>query len=197
MNQENNDVFKSAVRTLLNCTGDVAVREGLADTPSRVARAYGEWFSGYGKSPDDLFKTFESGANHVDEMVLVANIPVWSHCEHHMTPFFGLAHIAYVPGERVLGLSKFARLVEVFGRRLQIQERITGQIADSLESNLTPIGVGVVLECRHLCLESRGARVRGAITTTSALRGALLTKPEARAEFFSLVRSASKAAGGI
>lgn len=189
--------FEECVRGMLEFVGEDWAREGLAETPSRVRRAYKEWFGGYGMDPRELFRTFESGANHVDEMVLVANCPVFSHCEHHITPFFGLAHIAYVPRKRVLGLSKFARLVEIFARRLQVQERLTGQIADTLMENLSPIGCGVVLECRHLCIESRGIRARGSITTTSALRGALLEKPEARAEFFALVRSASKAAGGI
>lgn len=186
-----------AVRVLLRYAGEDPWREGLEETPTRVVKAYGEWFSGYDRDPSALFKTFESQANHVDEMVLVANIPCWAFCEHHCVPFFGLAHVAYIPNGRVLGLSKFARLVDLFSRRLTIQERITGQVADTLVENLIPKGVGVVLECRHLCMESRGARVRGAVTTTSALRGALLQKPEARAEFFSLVRSASKASGGI
>lgn len=188
--------MEDALRVLLRGIGEDPAREGLHETPRRVNAAYGEWFSGYGRDPKELFKTFESGANHVDEMILVANCPVWSHCEHHMTPFFGLAHIAYVPRDRVLGLSKFARLVDIFSRRLQIQERITGQIADTLQANLEPLGVGVMLECRHLCMESRGAKAK-AVTTTSALRGVLLEKPEARAEFFALVRSASQATGGI
>lgn len=189
--------FEAAVRTMLAFMGEDPTREGLQETPSRVRRAYAEWFRGYGKDPKVLFRTFENGATHVDEMILVANIPTWSTCEHHSIPFFGLSHIAYVPRDRVLGLSKFARLVDIFSRRFTIQERITEQVADTLMENLQPVGVGVVLECRHLCIESRGACAHGTVTTTSALRGALLTKPEARAEFFSLVRSASKIAGGI
>lgn len=114
-----------------------------------------------------------------------------------MTPFFGFAHVAYVPKKRILGLSKFARLVEVFARRLQVQERLTNQVADCIVDNLQPLGVGVLLECRHMCIESRGIKARGTITTTSALRGVLRTDPSARSEFFSLVQSASKAAGGI
>ena len=194
---DDHNTFEEAVRTLLHHCHEDPHREGLLDTPARVRRAYGDWFSGYGVDPRHLFRTFAVGSDFVDEMILVANCPVFSHCEHHMTPFFGLAHIAYIPAERVLGLSKFARLVEIFARRLQIQERLTGQIADVLMANLMPVGVGVVLECRHLCLESRGVRARGAVTTTSALRGALLEKPAARAEFFSLVRSASKSSSGI
>lgn len=189
---------EEAVRLLLSCTGDDSMREGLRDTPMRVAKAFGEWYSGYGRDPSDLFKAFEDGATEgCDEMVLVANIPVFSNCEHHMTPFFGFAHVAYVPKKRILGLSKFARLVEVFARRLQVQERLTNQVADCIVDNLQPLGVGVLLECRHMCIESRGIKARGTITTTSALRGVLRTDPSARSEFFSLVQSASKAAGGI
>lgn len=193
---ESNHVL-SAICTLLSATGDTATREGLLETPLRVQRAYGEWFSGYGADPSKLFKVFEDGANACDEMVLVANIPVYSHCEHHMAPFWGLAHLAYIPAGKILGLSKFVRLVDIFARRLQVQERLTNQVADCLVENMKPLGVGVVFECRHMCLESRGAKTRGSITYTSALRGAIKSKDSSRSEFFSLVRAASKAKDGL
>lgn len=189
--------FLSAVQTMVLSTGDNPAREGLRETPQRVQRAYAEWFSGYAADPAALFKVFEDGADSCDEMVSVCNLRVFSHCEHHMTPFFGLAHIAYIPRGKLLGLSKFARLVEVFARRLQVQERLTNQLADTLVQFLEPVGVGVVLECRHLCMESRGARSQGAITTTSALRGAMRTIDSARAEFLALVNSASRAREGV
>jgi GTP cyclohydrolase I len=189
--------FEELIQRLLKCTGDDSNREGLKDTPARVSRAYREWFSGYGSDVSSLLRVFEDGAEGCDEMVSVCNIPVYSHCEHHMAPFFGLAHIGYVPAQRILGLSKFARVVEVFARRLQVQERMTNQIATALFEGLEPLGVGVMLECRHLCMESRGVGVRGCITTTTALRGVLRTDSAARSEFLSMVKTASQAREGV
>jgi len=185
------------IRALLLHAGDNPDREGLRDTPARVLRAYGEWFSGYALDPASLFKTFEDGAAGCDEMVMVANLPVYSFCEHHIAPFWGLAHVAYIPDGKILGLSKFSRLVEIYARRLQVQERLTNQIAECLADNLKPRGLGVVLECRHTCMESRGVRVRGCITVTSSLRGALKADASTRSEFFSLVRSVSAGRSGI
>jgi len=190
-------VLLGAVRDLLLAAGDDPAREGLQDTPHRVQRAYQEWFSGYRRDPQSVFRAFEDGAANCDELVLVSNNEIFSHCEHHMVPFFGLAHVGYIPNGRILGLSKFARLVDIFSRRLQVQERLTNQIADALWEGLRPKGLGVVLECRHLCMETRGVRARRAITSTSALRGALKQDGNSRSEFFSLVLAASKVREGL
>jgi len=176
------------VTRFLQYIGEDATRGGLQETPARVVKAWGEWFRGYSENPADVLKTFEDGADKVNEMVLVDNIPVYSHCEHHAAPFFGVAHVAYIPDGRIVGLSKLVRLVDSFARRLQVQERLTNQIADTLVEHLNPLGVGVVLRCRHLCMESRGVSKAGTRTHTSAMRGALFDSPSARAEFFSLVR---------
>lgn len=180
------------VRQLLTRAGDDPEREGLIDTPERVIKAYNTWFSGYGKDPADVLKVFEDGAEGVDEMVVQTDIPVYSHCEHHMAAIFGVAHVAYIPNGRVVGLSKIKRVVDIFARRLQVQERLTNQIAEALNANLKPIGVGVILECRHMCMESRGINARGIITTTSALRGAIKEEYETRGEFLNLVRATKK-----
>lgn len=162
-------------------------RPGLDETPERVANAWGEWCSGYYQNPADLFKVFEDGAEGVDQMVLVRDIELYSHCEHHMAPFFGVAHIAYIPDGKIVGLSKLARVADVFAKRLQVQERLTNQIADSIVEHLNPKGVGVVIEARHFCMCSRGVGKQGSSTITSALRGAMLNEHDCRAEFFSLV----------
>lgn len=176
------------VLRLLQYVGEDTNREGLRETPARVLKAWREWTAGYGQEPRDILKTFEDGAEKIDELILVRDIPMWSHCEHHLAPFFGVAHIGYIPNGKIVGLSKLARLVDVFGRRLQVQERLTAQIADAISEVLEPKGVGVVIEARHMCMESRGIRRVGATTVTSAMRGALLDKPEARAEFLAMIR---------
>jgi len=173
---------------LLQYVGEDINREGLKETPKRVAKAWKEWCSGYLVKPEDVLKSFEDGAEGVDEMVAQKNLPFYSHCEHHMAPFFGTVTIAYVPNKRIVGLSKLARLVDVFSKRLQVQERLTNQIAAALQDSLQPKGVGVLVKARHLCMESRGVARQGQETITSALRGVLLTKPEARAEFLDLAR---------
>lgn len=164
------------------------VAPGTAETPDRVARMYeDELLSGYRDDPMDLFKVFDADGN--DQLVLVKDIPFYSLCEHHMIPFHGVAHLGYIPKAKVLGLSKTARLVEVFARRLQIQERMTVEIADALEKGLAPTrGVMVVLEARHLCMEMRGVSKTGATTITSAVRGDFLTDPASRQEFLALLR---------
>lgn len=172
---------------LLRYIGEDPAREGLQDTPRRFLAAWREWCSGYGRDVQDVLRTFEDGAEQCDEMVIVRQLPVFSLCEHHCAPIFGHAHIAYIPQGRILGLSKFARVVDIFARRLQVQERLTAQIAMALWGALSPQAVGVVLECRHMCMESRGARVPGTITTTSKLLGAFKTEPAARAEFMRLM----------
>lgn len=173
---------------LLQFIGEDPARQGLRETPERFLSAWREWSWGYHQDPKEILKTFEDGADKVDELVLVRDIPVYSHCEHHLAPFFGVAHVAYIPSGRIIGLSKIPRVVQVFARRLQVQERLTQQIAHAIKDALAPKGVGVVIECRHLCMESRGIRVPGATTITSCLLGVLKDEPAARAEFMGLVR---------
>ncbi len=162
------------VKRMLQFIGEDAERGGLLETPARVAKAWAHWAGGYKLDPQEVLKVFEDGAEKVDEMVLVRNIPFYSHCEHHMAPFFGHATVGYVPNGKIVGLSKLSRLVDVFARRLQVQERLTTQIADALNEGLKPKGVGVIITARHLCMESRGVRQQGHDTTTSALRGVML-----------------------
>lgn len=176
------------IRSMLRLVGDNPDRGGLLETPARVAKAWGTWFGGYQVDPVSLLKTFEDGADGVDEMVLETNIPVHSHCEHHMAPFFGVAHVAYIPDGKVVGLSKLVRVVDAFSRRLQVQERLTNQIADCINDALQPKGVGVVVTCEHSCMSSRGVKAQGVKTTTSALRGAMLAKEAARLEFLQLIQ---------
>ena len=164
-----------------------ALREGLQETPMRFVKALAEYTRGYHVDPASLLKTFEDGAEHYDQMVVVRDMPVYSLCEHHLASFFGTADVGYIPDGKVVGLSKLARVVDAYARRLQVQERLTTQVADLLDKELQPKGVGVVLRCRHLCMEARGVSIAGAKTTTSALRGAVIEKPEARAEFLRLV----------
>lgn len=183
---------EAVVQELLKYTGDDVTREGLQDTPKRVAKAFAHWFSGYDQNPADVLKTFEDGAEGADEMVLQTDIPIYSKCEHHMADIFGIAHVAYIPNGKVVGLSKIKRLVEIFARRLQVQERLTTQIADAIDENLMPKGVGVILQCRHMCMESRGINSRGIVTTTSALRGCMKREASARAELMNLISTTSK-----
>lgn len=164
------------------------LREGLIETPARVAKAYETWFGGYAQDPKDVLKVFEDGAEGCDEMVVVKDIPVWSHCEHHMAPFFGTATIAYIPNKKIVGLSKLTRLVEVFARRLQVQERLTNEIADAIQEHLEPLGCAVYVNCRHTCVESRGVKSQGQSTITTALRGNIKSQPETRGEFLSYTR---------
>lgn len=178
----------SAVRCVLEKVGEDPEREGLRDTPARVQKAWSYWTSGYGVDPASVLKVFEDA--QYDEMVFQADIPVWSMCEHHMAPFFGVAHIGYIANGKVVGLSKLYRLVEIFGRRLQVQERLTQQIATALDEHLKPAGVGVALRCRHTCMESRGIKVAGTVTSTQVLKGGLKDNASARAEFLQLVSTA-------
>jgi GTP cyclohydrolase IA len=178
---------ESAVRELLIAVGEDPDRPGLQDTPGRVARAYAETFAGLAQDPADILgTTFDE--DH-DELVLVKDIPMYSTCEHHLVPFHGVAHIGYIPGEdgRVTGLSKLARLVEVYARRPQVQERMTSQIADALDDVLKPRGVLVVIEAEHLCMAMRGIRKPGATTVTSAVRGLFRDSQATRSEAMSLV----------
>lgn len=175
------------VRDLLLLAGEDPDREGLRETPRRFLKAWQHYTQGYKQNPADVLKSFSDGAERVDELVLVKQIPLWSLCEHHAAPFFGVAHIAYIPNGNIVGLSKLSRLLDVFARRLQVQERLTNQVADALDTYLVPKGVGVVLECRHTCMEARGVQKAGCVTVTSALRGVLKTSVSARSEFLSLI----------
>ncbi|MGV0334945.1 GTP cyclohydrolase I FolE [Corynebacterium kroppenstedtii] len=179
---------RAAVRDLLIAMGEDPDREGLVDTPERVARAYEEIFAGLHQDPSEvLTKTFNEDHR---ELVLVRDIPVYSTCEHHLVPFYGKAHIGYIPGKsgKVTGLSKLARLVDLYAKRPQVQERLTKQVADAMVKRLQPQAVIVVIECEHLCMAMRGIRKPGATTTTSAVRGGFQTNPASRAEVLSLIR---------
>ncbi len=165
------------------------LREGLQDTPNRVAKAFTHWFGGYNADIAEILATqFQDGGEGYDEMVIVKDIPFYSKCEHHMADIFGTATVAYIPDGKVVGLSKISRVVDAFARRLQVQERLTKQIADALVEHLKPKGVGVVVKARHMCMESRGICQQGHHTITSALRGVLKEEPAARAEFMALAK---------
>jgi GTP cyclohydrolase I len=178
---------EAAVRELLLAVGEDPDRPGLQETPARVARAYAETFGGLGEDPAEILSTTFDECH--DELVLVRDIPMYSTCEHHLVPFHGMAHVGYIPGEdgRVTGLSKLARLVDVYARRPQVQERMTRQIADSLWEGLKPQGVIVVIEAEHLCMAMRGIRKPGSRTMTSAVRGIFRDNPATRSEAMSLV----------
>lgn len=174
----------AAVRELLLALGEDPDREGLKETPARVARAFKENFEGLWKSPEEvLTTTFDIGH---EELVIIRDIEVFSHCEHHLTPFHGVAHVGYIPRGKITGLSKVARLVDLFARRPQVQERLTTQIADAMVKILNPMGVIVIIDCEHLCMSMRGVRKSQARTTTSAVRG-VLRDPATRAEAISLI----------
>lgn len=182
-------LLEAAARRIIEAAeGGQRGREGLDETPARVAKAWEFWTSGYRADPAAILKTFGDGAENYDEMLLVRDAPFYSHCEHHLAPFFGTVTVAYIPDGRVVGLSKLVRLAEIFARRLQVQERMTVQIADTLWETLRPKGVGVIVKARHLCMESRGIQKQGAETITSALRGVMKTEPTTRAEFMALAR---------
>lgn len=173
---------------LFKYIGEDPERGGLQETPERMAKAWAEWTSGYELKPGDILKTFEDGADGVDEMVLVKDIPFYSHCEHHLAPFFGTVTIGYIPQGKIVGLSKLSRLTDIFARRLQVQERLTNQIADAITEHLNPRGVGVIIKARHMCMESRGVCQQGHHTVTSALRGAMRDQAATRAEFIELAK---------
>jgi len=177
------------VTRLLQLIGEDPTREGLLETPARVVKAWKHWCSGYGKDPAKLLKVFEDGAEKYDQMVVRKDIPIYSHCEHHLAAIIGKCTIAYIPRGKVLGLSKLDRLADMFARRLQVQERLTNQIADALVEHLDPIGVGVWISARHLCVESRGVASANSETITTALRGCIRDQDAARAEFLALARS--------
>lgn len=179
---------EAAVRTLISWAGDDPEREGLLETPSRVVRSYEEFFQGYTQDPEEvLLKTFEEIEGY-DEMVIVRDITLESHCEHHMVPIIGKAHVGYLPDKRVVGLSKLARVVEVYAKRLQIQEKLTVQIADTIDRVLQPKGVAVVIEAGHQCMSTRGVHKAEAVTVTSRMTGDFRTNDSTRREFLSMIR---------
>lgn len=190
-------VHKDAIKSILdeNCVAQLItevmglpMRPGLVETPKRVVKAWKEWTSGYNVDVAKLMKVFEDGAEGCDQMVMVKDIPIYSKCEHHLADIFGTATIAYIPNGKIVGLSKLSRLAETFARRLQVQERLTNQIADAMVEHLQPLGVGVLVKARHMCMESRGICQQGHHTVTQALRGVILTERDARNEFLMLAK---------
>jgi GTP cyclohydrolase IA len=187
---------EAAVRTLIEWAGDDPDREGVKGTPGRVVRAFEEYFSGYGTDPIELLqRTFEETDGY-DEMVVLRDIRFESHCEHHLAPIIGKAHVAYLPQKRVVGISKLARLVEVYARRLQIQEKMTAQIANTLDEVLEPKGVAVVIEAAHQCMTTRGVHKPGVAMVTSRMLGAFRTDPSTRREFLAIIGNPTSSALG-
>jgi GTP cyclohydrolase I len=174
--------IEQAVRTLIAAAGDDPYREGLRDTPARVARAYGEWFSGYAVDSRELLRRVFTDAENYDDTVLLRDIPFVSTCEHHLAPIMGKAHVAYRPAGRVVGISKLSRLVEAFARRLQLQERLTGEVARALEEGLKPRGVAVIIEASHACMSTRGVNQHGVSMVTKCWLGEFRENPELRRE---------------
>ena len=185
--KEGTDIEDHVVR-LLEYIGEDPNRAGLMETPGRVVKALEEMTAGYKIAPETVLKCFEDGAEHCDEMVTITNIPFYSMCEHHMLPFFGTATVAYIPDGKIMGLSKASRLVDVFGKRLQVQERLTNQVADALKDHLSK-DCAVMIRARHMCMECRGVGKQGHFTQTTAVRGAFREQPAARAEFMTLALS--------
>jgi len=185
------EAAEAAVRTLIQWAGDDPDREGLADTPNRVVRSYEEFFSGYQADPREILeRTFEETEGY-DEIVLLRDIRFESHCEHHMAPIIGKAHVAYLPRRRVVGISKLARVVEIFAKRLQIQEKMTAQIANTIESVLEPHGVAVIIDAAHQCMTTRGVHKPGVTMVTSRMLGAFRNDPATRREFLAMVATSS------
>jgi GTP cyclohydrolase I len=181
------DQAEQAIRTLLQWAGDNPEREGLKDTPARVARAFEEWFAGYQSDPEEVLRrTFEEVEGY-DEMVILKDIPFESHCEHHLAPIIGRVHVAYLPRNRVVGISKLARVVEAYAKRLQIQEKMTAQIANTINDVLDPLGVAVVIEGEHQCMTTRGVHKHGVSMVTSRMLGAFRDDAITRREFLSII----------
>lgn len=179
---------EAAVRTLLLWAGEDPTREGLLETPKRVVKSYSELFGGYDQSPEDVLGTTFEEVSGYDDIVLVKDISFFSHCEHHMVPIIGKAHVAYLPDGKVLGLSKIARVVDIFARRLQTQESITAQIADSIQRILKPRGVAVMIDAEHMCMAMRGIRKQGSSTITTTFTGAFKEEVDQQVRFMNLIR---------
>ncbi len=178
---------EDAVRTLLRWAGDDPNREGLLDTPKRVVKAYGEYFRGYSENPQEILsRTFEEVCGY-DEMIVLRDIPFESHCEHHMAPIIGRAHVGYLPNKKVIGISKLARIVETYAKRLQVQEKMTAQIADCIQEVLEPLGVGVIIQATHQCMSTRGVHAHGVSMVTSRMVGAFRNDDKTRREFLAVV----------
>jgi GTP cyclohydrolase I len=183
---------EAAVRTLIRWAGDDPSREGLLDTPARVVRSYEEFFAGYAQDPGEILARTFSEVDGYDEMIVMNDIRFESHCEHHMAPIIGKAHIGYLPDRRVVGISKLARLVDIYAKRLQIQEKMTAQIADTLLNVLQPRGVAVVIEASHQCMTTRGVHKPGASLVTSRMVGAFRDDPATRREFLAMIGMSSR-----
>ncbi|ACI51021.1 GTP cyclohydrolase I [Gluconacetobacter diazotrophicus PA1 5] len=184
---------EDAIRTLLRWAGEDPAREGLLDTPGRVVRSYEEFFQGYAEDPSEILSRTFSEVDDYDEIVLLRDIRFESHCEHHMVPIIGVAHVAYLPGKRVVGISKLARVVEAFSRRLQIQERLTAQIANTINDVLQPHGVAVILEAGHQCMTTRGVHRPGVSMVTSRMLGVFRTNSDTRRELMAMLNRPSAA----
>lgn len=187
---------EAAVETLLRWAGDDPTREGLIETPARVARAFEDWFSGYNEDPEDYMKrTFEEVQGY-DEMIVLRDISFESHCEHHLAPIIGKAHVGYLPSKKVVGISKLARVVEAYARRLQVQEKMNAQIANTIQNILEPKGVAVVIEARHQCMTTRGVHKTGVTMVTSTMLGAFRDDPMTRREFLHIIGNPASSLDG-
>ncbi|MFL2692759.1 MAG: GTP cyclohydrolase I FolE [Gammaproteobacteria bacterium] len=186
-NKPSREEAEEAVRTLISWAGDDPAREGLIETPKRVVKSYEEFYEGYGQDPEEILSKVFSEIEGYDEIVLVKDIPLQSHCEHHMVPIIGKAHVAYLPDQRVVGLSKLARVVDMYGKRLQTQETMTAQIADTIDRVLQPKGVAVVIDAEHQCMSSRGVNKHGSSTITSRMLGVFRDNQKSRMEFLNLI----------
>ncbi len=182
---------ESAVKTLLAWAGEDIKREGLKDTPKRVIKAYEDWFSGYNEDPKEVLKKTFSELDGYDEIIMLRDIRIESHCEHHIAPFIGSAHVAYLPKKRVVGISKLARITKIFSKRMQVQEKLTAQIANCIQEVLKPRGVAVVVEAQHQCMTTRGINAPGISMVTSQLLGKFRTDASTRREFYSMIHQGS------
>ena len=185
INMDKNIIIENAIRDIMIAVGEDPDREGLVETPARVRRSYEKLYSGYGQKPEDVMKVFE--ADGYDEMILLKDIEMFSQCEHHLIPFSGKCHIAYIPNEKICGISKLARVMEIYARRMQIQERLTDQIAHAVNDILKPQGVGVVIEAQHLCMKARGVEKQNSVMVTSSLLG-IFRDSTTRTEFLGLIK---------
>ena len=182
---------EAAVKTLLAWAGEDVKREGLKDTPKRVVKAYEDWFSGYNEDPKEVLKKTFSELDGSDEIIMLRDIRIESHCEHHIAPFIGSAHVAYLPKKRVVGISKLARITRIFSKRMQVQEKLTAQIANCIQEVLSPRGVAVVIEAQHQCMTTRGINAPGISMVTSQLLGKFRTDASTRREFYSMINQGS------
>ena len=182
---------ETAVKTLLAWAGEDVKREGLKDTPKRVVKAYEDWFSGYNEDPKEVLKKTFSELDGYDEIIMLRDIRIESHCEHHIAPFIGSAHVAYLPKKRVVGISKLARITRIFSKRMQVQEKLTAQIANCIQEVLSPRGVAVVIEAQHQCMTTRGINAPGISMVTSQLLGKFRTDASTRREFYSMINQGS------